>query len=391
MSARLRRLGRWGTFVALVGLTLVPLPTGSASAGLQAAPPRSTVVAAALPTSFNLPVPANNQDGRLEVFSIGSDSGLWHKWQVVPNGGWSGWASLGGSLDQNHAPAVGMNADGRLEVFAVSAGKLWHSWQLVPNGGWSGWASLGGPGPGGYVYSDPAVARDAAGRLAVFVVGSGYEVYHTTQLAPGGAWSSWFALYRTSDWYPVGSPTVGVNGDGRLEVFVSDQYARLRHAWQLYPGSSSWSGWGHNLGGNLGSLPIVGKNSDGRLEIFAVHFGTQAMWQIWQWPPPTGGWSAWRSMGGAWAGNPAVGRNWDGRLELFAIRASDQSLWHNWQMSAGGAWYGFVPLGGGPWTRSPTVGSNQDRRLEVFTAGGGLIYHRYQVTPGGNWGPWIPL
>jgi hypothetical protein len=32
---------------------------------------------------------AANQDGRLEVFAIGSDGGLNHIWQTVANGGWS--------------------------------------------------------------------------------------------------------------------------------------------------------------------------------------------------------------------------------------------------------------------------------------------------------------
>lgn len=80
--------------------------------------------------------------GRLEVFVRGSDKALWHKWQVAPNDGWSGWASMGGWIDRL---AVGQNADGRLEVFARgSDGALWHKWQVAPNDGWSGWASLGG-------------------------------------------------------------------------------------------------------------------------------------------------------------------------------------------------------------------------------------------------------
>jgi uncharacterized protein GlcG (DUF336 family) len=79
--------------------------------------------------------------GHLKVV-IGSDHALWHKWQVAPNDGWSGWASLGGWIDHL---AVGYNADGRLEVFARgSDGALWHKWQTAPNNGWSGWASQGG-------------------------------------------------------------------------------------------------------------------------------------------------------------------------------------------------------------------------------------------------------
>ena len=81
-------------------------------------------------------------NGRLELLVRGSDKALWHKWQVAPNDGWSGWASLGGWVD---LLTVGRNADGRLEVFARGSDKaLWHKWQVAPNDGWSGWASLGG-------------------------------------------------------------------------------------------------------------------------------------------------------------------------------------------------------------------------------------------------------
>jgi acylphosphatase len=83
-----------------------------------------------------------NADGRLEVFIRGTDNAMWHMWQTVPNGGWSGWASLGGGLSSG--PQIAVNADGRLEVFVRGTDNaLWHMWQTVPNGGWSGWASLG--------------------------------------------------------------------------------------------------------------------------------------------------------------------------------------------------------------------------------------------------------
>jgi subtilisin family serine protease len=80
--------------------------------------------------------------GRLEVFVRGGNKALYHKWQVAPNNGWSGWASMGGWIDRL---AVGQNADGRLEVFVRGSNKaLWHKWQVAPNNGWSGWASMGG-------------------------------------------------------------------------------------------------------------------------------------------------------------------------------------------------------------------------------------------------------
>ena len=82
------------------------------------------------------PVVVSNQDGRLEVFVEGLDDAVWHKWQVAPNNGWSGWGSLGGDITDH---AVGNNQDGRIEVFARGTdGGLWHLWQTKPNNGWSG-------------------------------------------------------------------------------------------------------------------------------------------------------------------------------------------------------------------------------------------------------------
>jgi len=76
------------------------------------------------------------------VFARGSDAAIWHNWQTSPNGGWSGWYSLGGWIDEL---SVSQNNDGRLEVFARgSDAAVWHNWQTAPNGGWSGRYSLGG-------------------------------------------------------------------------------------------------------------------------------------------------------------------------------------------------------------------------------------------------------
>ena len=95
------------------------------------------------------PLAGSNQDSRLEIFGIGTDKALWHNFQTTPGGGWSGWSSLGipGS-GTNWSIALAQNADGRLEVFAISTadGVLWHIHQVVINGGWSGWESLGQPG-----------------------------------------------------------------------------------------------------------------------------------------------------------------------------------------------------------------------------------------------------
>jgi len=107
----------------------------------------------------------------LEVFAVGlngNTADLVHIWQPAPNSGpWSGWASLGGNL-KLVAPAVGRNAEGRMEVFACTQDNaLWHIWQTAPNNSWSNWERLGG-----VVLGAPVVAENADGRMEVFIRGS---------------------------------------------------------------------------------------------------------------------------------------------------------------------------------------------------------------------------
>src|SRR6266581_3664902 len=125
-----------------------------------------------------------NDDGRLEAFvwTVGVDAAkdLWHIWQTAPNGTWSNWTSLGKPTNEGISPpfSVHVNDDGRLEAFAIgSDNALWHIWQVVPNGGWSTWASLGRPsGIGGI--SMPVVSQNEDGRLEAFTIGSDGALWH---------------------------------------------------------------------------------------------------------------------------------------------------------------------------------------------------------------------
>jgi acylphosphatase len=272
-----------------------------------------------------------NADGRLEVFAVGTDNALWHIWQTAPNGGWSGWASLGGVITSE--PMAGRNADGRLEVFARGTDNaLWHNWQVAPNDGWSGWASLGG-----VITSEPVVTNNADGRLEVFARGTDDALWHIWQTAPSNGWSGWVSLggIITTD------PVLGRNADGRLEVFVRGTDNALWHIWQTAP-NNGWSGW-DSLGGILTSEPVVSNNADGRMEVF-VRGTDKALWHIWQ-TSPSNGWSGWDSLGGIITSTPTVTNDADGRMEVF-VRGTDNALWHIWQTAPSNGWSGWDSLGG---------------------------------------------
>src|SRR6266702_3205378 len=153
------------------------------------------------PTIYR-PFVRKNDDGRLEVFVMietvdepfgtNANATLWHIWQVAPNGTWSNWASLGtptkGSLS---APFVRKNDDGRLEVFTIgSDGALWHIWQTTTGGAWGNWGTLGTPSSSVNALGDPFVAENDDGRLEAFSVGSDDALWHTWQVSPGGHWGS---------------------------------------------------------------------------------------------------------------------------------------------------------------------------------------------------------
>lgn len=89
------------------------------------------------------PVVAVNADGRMEVFFRAGDGSVRHFFQPTLFAPPMGPFDLGGTCAVD--PVVAKNDDGRLEIFCIGIdGVLHHNYQLHPNGSWSTWTSLGG-------------------------------------------------------------------------------------------------------------------------------------------------------------------------------------------------------------------------------------------------------
>jgi Phosphoinositide phospholipase C, Ca2+-dependent len=240
-----------------------------------------------------LPAVSRNADGRLELFVLGGNGGIWHKWQTTPNGGWAPeWISLGG-VDIRGTPAVSQNADGRLELFVLGGNEgIWHKWQTTPNGGWTPeWISLGGVD----IQGTPAVSQNADGRLELFVLGGNGGIWHKWQTTPNGGWTpEWISLGGVDI---RGTPAVSRNADGRLELFVLGGNGGIWHKWQTTP-NGGWTPEWISLGGvDIRGTPAVSRNADGRLELFVLG-GNEGVWHKWQ-TTPNGGWTPeWISLDG---------------------------------------------------------------------------------------------
>jgi hypothetical protein len=105
---------------------------------------------------------------RLDIFALGQDHAVWHKWW---NGSsWGGWESLGGWLF-SEVSAVAW-ASNRLDLFAIGRDNaVWHKWW---NGSsWGGWESLGGS-----LFSPVSVVAWASNRLDIFAIGGDSAVWH---------------------------------------------------------------------------------------------------------------------------------------------------------------------------------------------------------------------
>jgi hypothetical protein len=230
-----------------------------------------------------------NLDGRFEVFVVERGTHyLYSQPQTAASNGWTpNWFPFGAppNIRLASSPAVGQNTDGRLEVFVVgSDGMLWEKYQTAPNNGWSDWKFFGAPPGVKWITSSPVVARNADGRLEVFMIGSDRRLWHIWQTAPGNGWSGWDSLSVPEEGAHgiVGTPAVGSNADGRLEVFISTGVGAWWHRWQLAP-NSGWSGWDNSLLVNSpGHTTLaVSFNADQRLEVFGTGGDLVHTWQDW--------------------------------------------------------------------------------------------------------------
>jgi hypothetical protein len=344
--------------------------------------------------------------GRLRLFAIGRDGVLYHLTQTQPDNGWSGWANLGtppgvAPADDSSPTAGRVNVIDLLGlgVFMVgSDGALYRRIQQLPDGPWSPWESLGGS------INLSAVPVLGAGDINyLFAVGGGVLVENSdlTATTTGPVWSP-----HPGSPFLFPSPTVGSSADGRLEVLVVND-GELLHQWQLAVAGTNWSTWfSHGPQFGLYAPPVVAAAADGRLEVFAVD---NALMLLHKWQTaPNNGWSGWYSHGnpqgltsGAEGVFPqlAVAAAADGRLELFAIGGSqadptkDNVLYHIWQTAPNNGWSDWyshgtpgVSLAPGP---RPAVAAAADGRLELFAVGAdGALYHMWQTAPNGGWSDW---
>ncbi|EEF58362.1 N-acetylmuramyl-L-alanine amidase, negative regulator of AmpC, AmpD [Pedosphaera parvula Ellin514] len=332
-----------------------------------------------------------NSDGRQEIFVVNKSGALTHSYQTTINGTWSGFVSLGGSYAQNCQPKVLRNNDGRLEVFAInSSGQLSHASEQTAGSStsWSAFSTFSSSltqqvKVGGGVNAD--------GTLAVFVVGTDSTLYEMHQTTPGGSWSSWTGLSGT--WSEDCDIANGNDLDGRQEVLLIDKTGHVNTFYQTAV-NGSFSSSSASLGGTFAqnARMSMARNSDGRLEAFVIGSGG-ALYHAYQ-TAANGSWSSWTSLGGTGEADtqPVARANQNGSLEVIIV-GSTGGVFHNHQTGTS-TWAGWVSIGG-TFAKNvrPALGINQDGRLEAYLVGSGSDMLRNAETSANSttWASWTSI
>jgi hypothetical protein len=319
---------------------------------------------------------------RLDVFALGTDRQLYHKWWNGSAWGPSlkGYEAMGGvctSVPQ--AVAWGAN---RLDVFVIGTDRqLYHKWW---NGSAWGPSLKGWEAMGGVIKEDPRVVSWAANRLDVFVVGTDRQLYH--KWWNGSAWGPSLTGYEAMGGAILGQPEVVSWGPNRLDIFVVGSDRQLYHKW--WNGSAwgpSLTGW-EAMGGVCASAPRAVCWGPNRIDVFVIGTDGQLFHKWWNgsaWGPSLTGWEP---MGGVCVTVPEVVAWSPNRLDVFVI-GTDKQLYHKWWN--GSAWgpslTGWEAMGG-VCTSPPRVVAWGPNRLDVFVTGTDrALFHKWWN--GSSWQP----
>jgi hypothetical protein len=348
----------------------------------------------------NDPVIAKFGNGMLEIFGVGVDGALWHRWQTAPNSGWvNGWHRFPDEFVAvlHREPAIFdavtsrpsvVLADGRFWVFLRSArGRILYIRHEPGLGGWSGWKSIGGIVEGG----DPVVGNPMAvikdNLIHIFARGRNGDVCLKVQQRPGdddwGNWSSWGGAI-SGDPCPIASDETAsrqllVYARGLdQQTYIKGELTRAVAVNRFHVAPIEWTAL--SCPGGAGAL-VAGS------------------------PVPNATAVSWRGVDGRYRTKPQTSPGtYDTRcqnlnfemagdpVECFPPNGSTETFWRapNGGLMRrfrppSGAWVGPTQIADGL-LGQPVVNTSENGRVEIIFRRGarGDLFHMFQLTPNGN-------
>lgn len=206
---------------------------------------------------------AVNFDKRLELFLLGTDSRIYHAWQIAPSTSltdsvletWSRTSQLWNQEAKSFT--VGTNADGRLELFYVGAnGGLDHDWQTeLPSLGKPNVFGQKGQRFGSEVAKSIAVGLNLDQLQELWYAGTSKQLHGQQQAGPaiasaGANLDSWTKVVSLPIETDVNAMAMATQASGLLDLFYVGSDNQLYNVNQLDPGAV--------LGSNVNQLLFSG-------------------------------------------------------------------------------------------------------------------------------------
>jgi hypothetical protein len=217
------------------------------------------------------PVAVSWDHDRLDIFVVGTDGSLYHKWWDGAQWGPSAttFEFMGGEI-VGDATVISWDHD-RLDVFVIWIGgslrhKAWNGVQWQPSV--TGYDYLGQPAPAGELARNPVVNSWGHDRLDIFAVGTDGALYH--KWWDGANWGPSQVEFEFMDGGITRDPAVVSWDHDRLDVFVIGTDNALYHkAWNGQQWIPSVRGYEY-LSGSIISNPVVASWDHDRLDAFVI-------------------------------------------------------------------------------------------------------------------------
>lgn len=223
----------------------------------------------------------------------------------------------------------------------------------------------------------PSLFVNQDGRVEIFVRGSDLALWHAAERSPGGDFGQWWSLGG----HLSTMPTVVADAQHRPHVFAIGDASG--HVWtRVRTAPTEWPAWSYlSAVGNTPVSPLA--LSDGRLAVFTRDPTGRLVAQV---SETSGRWSASpRTIGGTFTGNVVATLDAHDRVNVFG-RGTDGAVYRVVR-STNGHWGSFARLGGRV-TMGPAV-VRTSRGLEVFVAGRNHgLYHAWQAPTRTGWAGW---
>ncbi|KAF8513207.1 hypothetical protein JB92DRAFT_2830460 [Gautieria morchelliformis] len=279
--------------------------------------------------------------GRINVFGLGTDHGLWWKYKApTDEKGWTDYHGGGGKWV--HEPVTVSRVLNEISVFMVDeAGALKQSdFDLVNIGDLGPWKDLGGKLSG-----PPAIAKRKGGILHIFHIGGDHALHHKawdgvvytprtgmTSLKSSSGWGS--AETLPGHW--ADSPKAVSDQVGSMDVFGLDAGGNVTHA--FCRNGKDWSL--QRLSGSFRSLDAISL-APGCVDFFALGDSKT----IFHRTLINDSWQEWEDLKGMMTKPPTAVTHTPGHLGVFCV-AESGVLFYKVRDEKTGGWGEWIDLKG---------------------------------------------